>query len=189
MTAAQTVINRYLEVNGNHAMTEADDAYCLRYFAPVPDEGDYSRKDIFRQMSTGQLPLPSYLLSTGEPMVHRDYLDPVRRAGSPEALEKWFLAQWPASAQETARQEWKGYLSGQNVCLYSVTPANLQAKARLIDTIRALVAQPLTAASRSRLAKVVDALDALEPPFTDYDRHRFNAPTSRQVWIDDIRAR
>ncbi|WP_418608153.1 DUF6058 family natural product biosynthesis protein [Georgenia sp. SUBG003] len=41
--------------------------------------------------------------------------------------------------------------------------------------------------SRDRLAAAVDRLDELEPPFTGYDRKRFGGPTSRQVWIDDVR--
>lgn len=78
-----------------------------------------------------------------------------------------------------AEQEWRSYLSGQYVCLKSVTPQNIQRKTELVTAIDA---------ARAELTKLVDELDALEPPFTAYDRLRFNGPVSRDTHIDALRA-
>lgn len=179
----------YLVVNGAHSMTAADDAYVRNNFIEIPDAADYSRDEILTLMAEGRLPLPAYLLSDGTPMVHPDFLEPVRQAGSVATLQKWFIDQWPATDQPAAREEWsEGYLSGQYVCLWSVTPATIQAKTRAIEDIKTeIAALEVGQGSRGRLAAAVDRLDTLEPPFTPYDDLRFGRPTSRQVWIDDVR--
>jgi hypothetical protein len=140
-------------------------------------------------MAEGRLPLPSYLLSDGTPMVHPDFLDPVAAAGSVDALHEWFVGHWPADGQAEAEEEWSdGYLSGQYVCLWSVTPETIRAKTAAIESIKAAIAAlQAGTGTRQELAAAVDRLDALEPPFTDYDLLRFGGPTSRQVWIDDVR--
>lgn len=180
----------YLRVNGTHPMSPTDDAYVRRHFVPVPDEPDFPRERVLELMAAGALPLPAYLLSDGTPMVHRDYLDPVRVVGSPAALRDWFIAQWPAAERENAEEEWSdGYLSGQYVCLWSVTPTTIRAKAAAIERIKHEVAAfGAGSGSRQRIADAVDSLDALEPPFTDYDVLRFGGPTSRQVWIEQVRS-
>lgn len=63
-------------------------------------------------------------------------------------------------------------------------------KNRLIRRTEALVATPVEAdpAWRSELRDTVDALDALERPFTDFDRQRWG-DTSRIRHIDGVRAR
>jgi hypothetical protein len=183
---------RYEALNGRHPMAANDDAYVRTHFVPVPDEPDWPRASIHEAMLAGELPLPSYVLSDGEAMVHPDYLALVRLAGSTGELRRWFVAQWPPDDEATALDEWDAYLSGQYVCLSSVTPATIQRKTQLIEAIRPLVEQ-LDAGDggddRAELAELVDALDELEPPFTGYDRLRFAGPTSRDVWIDGVRAR
>jgi hypothetical protein len=176
---------RYLELNGEHPMTPADDDYVRRLFVPLP-----GGREVVELIEARRLPLPSYLLSDGTPMVHPGYLDNLTAAGGPEQIESWFLAHWPADDQATAAAEWESYLSGQYVCLYDVTPATIQAKTRLIDLIQDLVAQLDTGEEvAERLRSAVDELDALEPPFAPhYDRLRFGGPSSRDVWIDGVRA-
>lgn len=71
----QAVRDRFLEVNGEHPMTEVDDTYVRAGFTPATDEQ-------LGLMAAGLVPLPSYLLSDGTPMVHRDHLD---RSGGPAA--------------------------------------------------------------------------------------------------------
>ncbi|MEW1953755.1 DUF6058 family natural product biosynthesis protein [Terrabacter sp. NPDC080008] len=180
----------YLELNGSHPMSAEDDAYVRRHFVPVPDTSDYPRDQLLTWMAQRELPLPSYLLSDGTPMVHPDYLEPLRRAGSLGDLEAWFVGHWAEVEQDVAEEEWThGYLSGQYVCLWSVTPENIKAKTEAIEAIQAEIeALQQGRGSRSRLAAAVDRLDALEPPFTSYDEARFGGPTSRQVWIEDVRA-
>ncbi|GAA5015759.1 hypothetical protein GCM10023258_00700 [Terrabacter aeriphilus] len=180
----------YVEVNGRHPMSAADDAYVRRHFVPVPATGEHSRDELLTRMARRELPLPSYLLSDGTPMVHPDYLEPLRRAGSFGGLKAWFVGHWSEGEQDVAEGEWThGYLSGQYVCLWSVTPETIKAKTEAIESIQAeIAALGRGRGSRSRLAAAVDRLDALEPPFTGYDEARFGGPTSRQVWIDEVRA-
>ena len=52
----QTVHDRYLAVNGDHPMSEADDAYVRAHFVEATP-------DALALMLDGRLPLPSYLLS------------------------------------------------------------------------------------------------------------------------------
>jgi hypothetical protein len=85
-------------------------------------------------------------------------------------LQAWFVGQWKDVAE--GNDEWQAYLSGQYVCLHSVTPATIKRKAELIEGIKALV----------------DELDELEPEFTGYDRLRFDGPVSRDVYINSFRA-
>ena len=185
----EKVQHRYRELNGDHPMTADDDAY-VRSWCVEPAEGaGLSRDEVLGLMAEGQLPLPSYLLSDGTPMVHPDFLDPVAAAGSVEALHDWFTRQWPADGQAEAEEEWsEGFLSGQYVCLWSVTPSTIRAKTAAIESIKSAIdALRAGTGSREELAVAVDRLDALEPPFTAYDLLRFGGPTSRQVWIDDVR--
>jgi hypothetical protein len=182
----------FIVVNGDHEMTRADDEYCRRLYIPLHDAPDCPVGRLLELISTRSLPLPSYVLSDGTFMVHRDYLDPVRAAGGPQSLRAWFLGHWDESEQDVALTEWEGYLSGQYVCLYSVTPDTIKAKARLIEQIKSLTARLDEAKddieARAALVQAVDELDDIEPPFTAYDRLRFHGPLSREVWIDAIRA-
>lgn len=171
-------------------MSGADDAYVCRHFVPVPDAEDYPRERILQLMAERKLPLPAYLLSDGTPMVHPNFLNSVRHAGSEPALRQWFVQQWPPEERDTAEEEWaEGYLSGQYVCLWSVSPTSIQAKTEAIQQIKEEI-ERLDAGEgpQGRLAEAVDRLDRLEPPFTAYDQLRFGGPTSRQVWIDDVRS-
>jgi hypothetical protein len=194
MTLPEPIRARYLEVNGDHPMSEADVEYCQRLFVPLTGEPDHAVDVIHRLIADSRLPLPSYLLPDGSAMVHPGYLDNLRAADGPEHVEAWFTAHWAEDDQDTAAEEWDAYLSGQYVCLYVVTPETIQAKTRLIEQIRAAVARldaaPDDIEVRDQLRSAVDGLDELEPPFApDYDRLRFGGPSSREVWIDDIRAR
>ena len=183
--AIDEVRRLYLDLNGVHPMTSADDAYVREHFVPVPAR----ELPQLALMAAGRLPLPSYLLSDGTPMVHADFLAPLEAAGSVDGLKSWFTGQWPADDQEVAELEWDAYLSGQYVCLWSVTPTTIQAKTAAIERIKAETeAIDAGNGSQDRLRDAVDRLDALEPPFTAYDLLRFGGPTSRQVWIDEVRA-
>lgn len=184
---------RYLEVNGDHPMTAADDAYVRELFVPLAAEQPYSPGDVCRMIHERVLPLPSYLLTDGTPMVHRGYFDNLRAAGGRSHVERWFRAHWSAAEQDVAAEEWDAYLSGQYVCLYDVTPATIQAKTRLIEEIKAaldrIAAAPVGSSARDVLRAAVDELDGLEPAFAPhYDRLRFGGPSSREVWIDRVRA-
>lgn len=190
------VHQKFVAINGEHQMTPADDEYCRRLFTPLTGTAEYSIELLLTLVGARRLPVPSYVLSDGTFMVHTDYHDVIRTAGGPDRLRAWFLAHWDPTRQDVAQREWDGYLSGQYVCLYSVTPDTIQAKTRLIEQIKAAMTTldeisddaVASAEARKALATAVDELDDLEPPFTAYDRLRFAAPLSREVWIDATRA-
>ena len=182
----EAVRARYVEVNGEHPMSQADDEYVRAEFVEATDEQ-------LEDMLAGVLPLPSYLLSDGTPMVPADHATVVEWAGGKDRVHDWWLTHWPAEEQDTAEEEWHAYLSGQYVCLVSANPTSIRDKTRAIEQIRtataALEVDPRDPVARGSLDEAVRQLDRLERQMTDYDRLRFDGPTSRDVWIDDVRER
>ena len=182
------VRERFQHVNGDHPMSPEDDAYVRAHFVEVPDPDA-----TLDRMVAGELPLPSYLLADGTPMVPADYLDPIDWAGGLDRLRAWFVDHWPVDEQDVADEEWVAYLSGQYVCLRSVTPLTIRRKAVLVEQVEAAVAaleqEPRDTNARGSLGEATSKLDALELPMTGYDRLRFAGPLSREVWIDEPRRR
>ncbi|MFF8563691.1 DUF6058 family natural product biosynthesis protein [Streptomyces albidoflavus] len=187
----QRIAARFREVNGDHPMSAADDAYVSEQFAELEavcvgrGGGDAAR----RLMLEGLLPLPGYLRSDGAEMVPRDLFRLAEEAGGLEGLEAWFTGHWADPAEGKA--EWAAYLSGQYVCLHSVSPATIRRKDQLTAAIAALADTPgaRTGQGAERLHALVDELDRLEPAFCAYDRLRFGGPTSRDLFVDAMRAR
>ncbi|QNP63386.1 hypothetical protein IAG43_10865 [Streptomyces genisteinicus] len=183
---------RFRRINGDHPMTPADDAYVSARFAVLEDLCAARGREpgaVRLTMLSGLLPLPGYLRSDGAEMVPGDLFALAEEAGGPERLEEWFTAQWPD--RETGRREWAAYLSGQYVCLHSVRPATIRRKDALTSAVAAAPAEPDAGSDAwsARLHALVDELDALEHAFTAYDRLRFGGPTSRDLYIDAVRAR
>ncbi|MEV0644662.1 DUF6058 family natural product biosynthesis protein [Phytomonospora sp. NPDC050363] len=175
----ETVAERFLALNGDHPMTPADDAYVTEHYATLDEicAGRRETPDELREhILAGRLPLPGYLRSDGAEMVHRDYLALPDEHGL-HALPEIFGDEYPA------------YLSGRYVCLKSVTAANIRRKDELVVAIEAGTADPRPAdgVRRDELRALVDELDLLEPPFTDYDRLRFGGPVSRDRCIVAVR--
>ncbi|KOV90625.1 MULTISPECIES: DUF6058 family natural product biosynthesis protein [unclassified Streptomyces] len=188
----QQLVERFKEVNGDHPMTDADDAYVSAQFIALEDLcAVHGREtdEVRRLMLEQRLPLPGYLRSDGAEMVPADLFALADEAGGVDLLEAWFTAHWADPV--TGKAEWNAYLSGQYVCLHSVTPATIQRKDHLTTAIAAAANELDAGSARSaeRLHALVDELDALEPAFTSYDRLRFGGPTSRDTCIDAIRAR
>ncbi|CAL9440962.1 DUF6058 family natural product biosynthesis protein [Streptomyces sp. enrichment culture] len=184
----QRLAERFREVNGDHPMTAADDAYVSAQFVVLEElcaVQSRDPEDVRRLMLDGRLPLPGYLRSDGAEMVPADLFALADEAGDVELLEAWFTAHWADPA--AGKAEWDAYLSGQYVCLHSVTPATIRRKDQLTAAIGAAVDDP--DADAVRLHALVDELDALEPAFTAYDRLRFGGPTSRDTCVDAVRAR
>ncbi|MGA5315390.1 DUF6058 family natural product biosynthesis protein [Streptomyces pseudogriseolus] len=183
---------RFREVNGDHPMTDTDDAYVSAQFVVLEELCAVRGRDadeVRRLMLDGRLQLPGYLRSDGAEMVPADLFALADEAGGADLLEAWFTAHWADPV--TGKAEWQAYLSGQYVCLHSVTPATIRRKDRLTAAIGAAVDEPDAGSVRwsKRLHALVDELDALEPAFTAYDRLRFGGPTSRDTCIDAVRAR
>ncbi|MGW2459859.1 DUF6058 family natural product biosynthesis protein [Streptomyces sp. NPDC001761] len=187
----QQLVERFQEVNGDHPMTDADDEYVSAQFVALEElcavhgrEADAVRRLMLRQ----RLPLPGYLRSDGAEMVPADLFALAHEAGGVDLLEAWFTAHWAEPI--TGKAEWNAYLSGQYVCLHSVTPATIQRKDYLRTAIGAAANEPDAGSAQwsERLHALVDELDTLEPAFTAYDRLRFGGPTSRDTCIDAMRA-
>lgn len=178
------VRRRYLDVNGDHPMTPEDDDYVRRHFVPADAEA-------LALAGAGSLPLPSYYLSDGTPMVPRDLRDPVEWAGGVDRLHDWFVSHWDVDQRATAEEEWGAYLSGRYVCLKSVTPVTIQQRTTWIEQIRAAVARleqdPRDPVARGSLGEAVARLEGIELPMTEHDRLRFGGPLSPDVWIHDVR--
>ncbi|MEU6596031.1 DUF6058 family natural product biosynthesis protein [Streptomyces flaveolus] len=188
----QQLVERFKEVNGDHPMTDADDAYVSAQFVALEDLcAVHGREtdEVRRLMLEQRLPLPGYLRSDGAEMVPADLFALADEAGGVDLLEAWFTSHWADPV--TGKAEWNAYLSGQYVCLHSVTPATIQRKDHLTTAIAAAANELDAGSARSaeRLHALVDELDALEPAFTSYDRLRFGGPTSRDTCIDAMRAR
>lgn len=187
----QEVARRFRDINGDHPMSEEDDAYVDEHYVSLEEVCVERRIDPVRvrqQMLAGGLPLPSYLRSDGTEMVYPDYFELADAAGGVERLPAWFSQQW--SDPEEAAEEWEGYLSGQYVCLRRVTPGNMRRKTALVTAIDDALgaADPQSSRWIADLHHLVDELDALEPPFAHYDRLRFKGPTSREQHIEGVRA-
>ena len=66
---------RYLEINGVHPMSGADDAYVTRQFRVLEELCAEQGRDVEavrRRMLDGELPMPGYLRSDGAEMVPAD---------------------------------------------------------------------------------------------------------------------
>lgn len=180
--------------------SESDIRYVLaeyRTLAELCDGRAESAAEVRALIAGGRLPQAAYVLPSGEDRYPPDYFALADAAGGVDALPASFRARYLAaagsspSAPTDADEDWAGYLTGQfGVCLRSVTPESMAAKNRLIRRIERLVAAPAEAAPawRSELRTTVDALDAIERPFTDFDRQRWG-DTSRLRHIDRVRER
>ncbi|MFE9724305.1 DUF6058 family natural product biosynthesis protein [Streptomyces sp. NPDC005794] len=188
----QQIAERFREVNGDHPMTEADDAYVSGQFV-VLEELCAARgldvREARRLMLERLLPLPGYLRSDGREMVPAGLFALADEAGGAEKLGAWFVSHWADPA--VGEEEWNAYLSGQYVCLHSVTPATIQRKDHLTAAVTAAPDEPDAGSARwsARLHLLIDELDALMPAFSPYDRLRFGGPTSRDTCVVATRAR
>lgn len=188
-TLIEQVRRRYLAVNGDHPMSAADDAYVRDHFAEATPEA-------MALMLEDRLPLPSYLLSDGTPMVPAEHGRLAEVAGGVDALHDWFVAFWPDD-RATAEAEWGHYLSGQYVCLDEVTPVRIRTKtARVAEAaaaVEVLRRDPHDPIGRGMIGQAVDGvlgvpgLDSILLPMTAYDRLRFGGPTVRETWVDGPR--
>jgi RimJ/RimL family protein N-acetyltransferase len=183
------VHDRFVAVNGDHPMTADDDAYVRAHFVPATPEA-------LDLMLADRLPLPSYILSDGTPMVPADHGRLAEIAGGVDRLHAWFTAFWE-DEPEVAEQEWVAYLSGQHVDLRDVTPYRIKQKAERVAEAAAAVDllrhDPHDPIARGMLGEAVDGviavagLDSLLLPMTAYDRLRLGGPTTRETWVDGPR--
>lgn len=137
-------------------------------------------------------PAPSYVLEDGTAYYSANY---TRLECDEECFKRRLEAACTAESIPSldAAQEWDSYMQGTyGVCLRDATPENIARKAALIARIDALTAEPREhdADWMQQLRQAVDALDALEMPFSpDYDRVRFGRPPTRDTHITAVRIR
>nr|WP_300053942.1 GNAT family N-acetyltransferase [uncultured Nocardioides sp.] len=184
------VRDRFVAVNGDHPMTDEDDAYVREHFVEATPAA-------MEQMLSGRLPLPSYVLSDGTPMVPAAHGELAEVAGGVDRLHDWFVAFWEGEP-DVGEQEWAAYLSGQYVCLKEVSPVRIRQKTERVAEASAAVEilrrDPHDPIGRGMLGQAVDGvlavpgLDSLLLPMTAYDRLRFGGPSVRETWVDAPRA-
>lgn len=136
-------------------------------------------------------PAPSYVLEDGSEFYPPDYFEQeMDEARFKERLRSEMRAQ---SVSLDADETWQTYLEGiYGVCLRSATPENIVRKAAALTRIEQLTEKPDRGDGQwvRALKGAVDALDALERPFSPhYDRARFGRPPTRDTHIRDVRRR
>ncbi|MBC2932246.1 GNAT family N-acetyltransferase [Nocardioides sp. zg-1228] len=184
------VRDRFVAVNGDHAMSSEDDAYVREHFVEAPPGAT-------RLMLDGRLPLPSYVLGDGTAMVPADHGRLAELAGGLDRLHDWFVAFWEGD-EAAGEREWQAYLSGQHAGLREVSPVRIRQVAERVAEARAaldlLRRDPHDPIGRGMLGEAVDGviavpgLDAMLLPMTAYDRLRAGGPTIRERWVDAPRA-
>jgi hypothetical protein len=167
---------------------EADLDYVRNTFTPLAAEHR-------GHVEGGILPKATYELPDGTPMVPDDHAQLLRDAGGdPGAVQGLFQARFVAAGggAQDAEQEYAEWLSGDyGACLWCTTPEMIVLKGALMGAIEALIAgpQPGVRPWEAALRNAVDALDAIERPFAEYDRVRWEPPLSRDRLITAVRAR
>lgn len=189
LTDLAAIRDRFVETNGEHPMSGADEAHVRQHFRPVTAEQ-------VADIAAGRRPLPSYLLPDGTLML-ADIDECLGAAGGADHLHDWFVAFWPGDPA-TAEEEWDFFMSGQHVCLRHLNPLSIRRTAVLVEQARAAVdvlrADPRDEVAQGSLGEAVDGavgtvgLDELLLPTIGHDRRRFAMPSTRDIWVDAVRA-
>ncbi len=171
----RTVLERYVAVNGKHPMSEADEAYVRAHFVAATSTA-------LSLMLEDRLPLPSYVLGDGTPMVPRDH-DKILDDGGADP-HAWFLSWWTAAEQTLAEQEWRTFLAGQYAGLRVPGPDAIRQKSKWsaqFDAALAVLAErPGHHVGRGSLGEATAMLEKVLLPETAYDRRRFD--TAQSLW-------
>jgi hypothetical protein len=168
------------------ASAEQDIAYVKESFVAMED---WIRPYVER----GILPQATYVLPDGTAMVPADHAGLLLEAdGDGGAVAGAFRSRFvfAGGRPDEVDREHEAWLSGEyGACLRATTPEAIVAKSALIGAIEALLAGPAPRHEwwRGALRGAVDALDALEREFADYDRRRYGVPTSRDRLITETR--
>ncbi|MBY8872733.1 hypothetical protein K7640_12900 [Micromonospora sp. PLK6-60] len=155
---------------------------------------DETPGDVRELIAAGRLPQATYVLPDGVELYPPDYFALIDDAGGVDELFERFRSRYAAASSDLPddlNETWQGYLSGQfGKCLWSVTPEAMAEKTRLMNAIEALVgaSEEVSEVWRTALRGNVDRLDALERPFTEYDRGLWG-DTSRDRCITRVRQR
>jgi hypothetical protein len=170
------------------ANAHEDLQYVCASFRPLED-------DVRPLVDSGILPRATYVLPDGTAMVPEDHATLLEDVGGdPATVAARFAERFVAAGGDPkdVREEHTAWLSGEyGACLRATTPEAIVAKGALMTTITALLALPAPGDDgwRAALRGAVDALDAIERPFAEYDRERFGGPTSRDRLVTAPRER
>lgn len=156
--------------------------------------------EIEKLIDAGLMPQPAYTLPDGRRMFPDDYFELYDEAGNLDHVSDYFIEQFEGAARRAGLEfteqwnpesEWTDYIDGTYwVCLRHARPEVMIDKERQIRMITHLLQspQPQSARWRDHLRAAVDALDAIERPFTDFDRARWDY-TSRERYVTTIKKR
>jgi hypothetical protein len=156
--------------------------------------------EVEAMIEDGLMPQPAYTLPDGRRMFPDDYFALHDQVGDPERMQAHFSAEFERAAREAGLEfteewnpdsEWTDYIDGTYwVCLHDASPVVMVEKERRIRAISRLTRapEPESEAWRADLRAAVEALDAIERPFTDSDRARWEY-TSRGRYITAVRER
>jgi hypothetical protein len=182
-------------------MGPRDIRYVQANFLPLSELVDRAGHDIAvvsTLIDDGLLPQPSYVLPDGTGMFPADHLAMWESGDATTDLSKRFRLRYESAAatrnvafaEEEVEEAWIDYLTGMyGVCLKHATPETILDKGIRTERIETLLAKPCPddPGWLSSLHEAVDGLDALERPFTGFDRRRFGGPTSRDRLITAVR--
>ena len=153
---------------------------CMKMRVSDPEDVRYVRENYFtleELCRRAGLPAASYVLDDGTRFYPSEYLD-----------QRFSRDDFEANGLD--EETYTAFLDGTyGICLQSVTPATIARKAELIERIGAFVNEPRPQDEEwcARLRAAVDELDALERPFTKFDRDYFGRPVSRDTYITEVR--
>lgn len=181
--ARREVQQRFRAVNGDHPVTEADDAYLDEHYVVVPSS-------LLPDMATGAAPLASYLRSDGTPMMPADLEETIEWAGGPAGLESWFRDWYGEGEEADLAEDWERFHHGRWACLKTVRPGAMRRlrryRAQAEKAVTRLRKEPTDHLARGSLGQAVDQLDGLLLPETNYDRLRFAERPLRERWVEDV---
>jgi RimJ/RimL family protein N-acetyltransferase len=182
-SARREVQQRFRAVNGDHPVTEADDAYLAEHFVEVP-------LPLLGEMAAGRAPLATYLRSDGTPMIPASLEETIEWAGGVAGLESWFGDWYAEDEGAELEEDWADFLRGQWACLATVRPGPMRRLRKALAQVEAAVTrlriEPKDHRARGSLGEAVGQLDRLLLPETDYDRLRFGRAPLRERWVDEV---
>jgi hypothetical protein len=183
--------------------TEADLRLIESDFKTLPElcsERAVDASEVEAMIDAGVMPQPAYTLPDGRRMFPDGYFQLYDEVGDSGKLRECFVEQFERAARGAGLEfteewnpdsEWADYMDGTYwICLRDACPEVMIEKERQIRTISGLVESPDTGSQewRERLRSAVRSLDAIERPFTDFDRTRWNY-TSRERYITAVEKR
>lgn len=174
-----------------------DIAYICANFLTLEDlcrVSDIAEETVRFEIADGTRPRAAYRLADGREFFPADYLEACFEHDEFRARLQHAAKRDGLELSETdLDEECNTYLSGVYfVCLKEVTPENIVRKNVLLQRIERLVSDPHERDPSwfGALRESVNALDALERPFSPYfDRVVFGRPPTRDSHIRDLRLR